>query len=320
MIDRKREIHLEALHQALNINSTEELDARQKKERILENIGFSKGENVAIRKEFTLPSRSNESDRLDKYLESQLDEGRFISMLFKDGNWKSMGGAPVTYIHNESDLKSKLSFDDGKLLTALSHSGESLHIDHPVRLQTFSRKKSIEANISGLLNYDGEQRVSLGGGFRLQIDSIEKNGDDYELVVSGEFSFNDMGSRVLSLTCKQDQSVPRYNTVFRIPIVNGNLEYVQNDNLKIDDMTMANQVANNVVYRLFKRDGQAVNKLVKALLTTRPIMNIHQLEGIFSIIDDQTVSAEVIDFDGIEISDMNGITIELGLLMIQNCF
>lgn len=313
MIDRKREIHLEALHQALNLNSIDKLDTRQKKERILEHVGFSKGENVAIRNEFNLPNKDNNGDGVRQLLQEQFDGGRFIAMLFKDGNWESMGGAPVTYIHNESDLNSLLLFEEGRLITATSHSGELLTIDHPVRLQTFSRTKSIEANVIGLLNYEGEKKVSLGGGFRLQIDGIEKVGDGYELIVSGEFSFNDMGSRVLSLSCKQDQEVPRFNKVFRIPVVDGKLVFENDDNPSTSGLTKADEVADVVVTKLFKKDGEAVNRLVKALLTTRPIMNVHQLEGIFSIIDDQTVSAEVIDFDGIDISDMEGISIDLGI-------
>lgn len=313
MIDRKREIHLEALHQALNLSTADKLDIRQKKERILEHVGFSKGENVAIRKEFNLPSKDDKGDGVKQHLQEQLGSGRFIAMLFKDGKWESMGGAPVTYIHNESDLNSLLVFEDDRLITATSHSGELLNIDHPVRLQTFSRIRSMKTNVSGLINYEGEQKVALGGGFRLQVDGIEKVEDGYQLIVSSEFSFNDMGSRVLSLSCKQDQEVPRFNKIYKIPIVDGKLEFKNDNNQPIEAITKADEVADVIVSSLFKKDGEAVNRLVKALLTTRPIMNVHQLEGIFSIIDDQTVSAEVIDFDGIDISDMEGISIDLGI-------
>lgn len=301
--------HLEALHTLISIPFKKDLGIRASKEQILEKLGFSKGTNIAIKKEFTLPENDAEAHCIREYVVQQLNEGRFLSMLFKDGNWETMGGAPVTYIMSEEELNDKLIFDHERLVEARAHNGVTISIDHRINLQTYSRRRSMLSELSGFTNCDGSVPVRLGGGFRLQVDNLSFiNGQPY-MTLSGCFSFNDMGSRVLALSCREDCLVPRYEISFLLKVGNGQLIFL--DSRSGDDETLISTnevelVVNKVLFSLFKKDDKAIGDLLRGLMSVRPSMKVHQLEGIFSIPSETEISAEVIDFDGIDSFDIGG--------------
>jgi hypothetical protein len=53
------------------------------------------------------------------------------------------------------------------------------------------------------------------------------------------------------------------------------------------------------------RSSKAISKLTRDLLTLRPEMQIHQYEGIYGVTDENGVSVEVIDFDGLDAFDLS---------------
>lgn len=156
-----RHHHVEALHTLMEIPFKESLGVRANKEQILEKLGFSKGTNVAIKREFALPENDIETLGIREYITQQLNEGRFLSMLFKDGKWEAIGGASVTYIMTEGDLNKKLRFDRNRLIEACSHNGKTVLIDHEINLQTYSRRRSMVSELSGFSNYEGAVPVRL---------------------------------------------------------------------------------------------------------------------------------------------------------------
>src|SRR3989344_4811391 len=270
--------HLEAFHQVMKVPFHEDLGTRINKEQILQNCGFSQGTNIALRREFQLEPLADKADLgIREHLTQQLESGRFVAMLFKDETWDAVGGSPVTYV-----------------------------IDHALSLQTYSRRRSIASELSGFVNYDGLIPVRIGGGFRLQVDSLTFLDGKPHLLISGYFSFNDLGSRVLALSCDEDRKVPRYETSFLVQIDNGELQFSRDktEETPIADIKEAGSVANVAIKDLFDRDGAAISRLIRGLLSVRPAMQVHQLEGIFSITSEAEISAEVIDFDGIDSFDL----------------
>lgn len=300
--------HIEALHYLANIPFRGDIGLRANKEIILEKYGFNKGANVAIRKEFELPEANEESFGIRDYIAIQIGNNRFLSMLLNDGHWESMGGCPVVYILSQEDLDKKLCFEEGRLTAARSHDGTLVSIDHPYKLHTFSRRRSFSSELSGFVNYDGVISVQLGGGFRLQLDNLAFIGGQPYLEFSGYFSFNDIGPRVLELSCEEDRKVPRFNTSFLVQIDGSRLQYCpEKSGINPDTASISEvgEVVNRVIGRLFETDGRAISDLYRDLLTVRPSMKIHQLVGIFSFPGENNINVEVTDFDGLETFDID---------------
>lgn len=298
--------HLEVLHYIADVPFRGDLDIRVNKERILEKFGFSKGVNVAIRREFVLPEIRDKNDGIQDYIATQLDNGRFVSMLFKDGHWEAMGGSPVTYIMTKEDLETKLVFEQDKLIQAKAHDGSLVNVDHQIVLQTYARKRSIPSELSGFVNYGGQIPVRLGGGFRLQVDDLQFVDGQPHLLVSGYFSFDDMGSRVLALSCEEDRVVPRFNMNFLVKVEGERLIYPtgENSSLDLSSVREVDKLVDSLLSTLFKTDGDPISLLIRNLLSVRPSMQIHQLEGIFSVLNKHEISMEVIDFDGLDTYDI----------------
>jgi len=304
-----RHYHLEALHHLVGMPFQEELGIRRNKEKILEQYGFSKGTNIALKKEFFLPELDNEKYEIRDYLIGQLESGRFVSMLFKVDRWEAIGGSPVVYIMTQEDLDTKLTFESDKLKMARAHDGNLVTIDHPIILQTYSRRKSLTSELTGFVNYENLTRVGLGGGFRLQVDNLACINGQLCLLISAYFSFNDMGSRVLALSCREDELVPRFNTSFLLQVNENQLIYPgggETDNKSLSSIKEVDTIIDKVLSSLFRVDGAPINKIIRDLLSVRPSMGVHQLEGIFSIPSENEISAEVIDFDGLDVFDLGG--------------
>lgn len=305
MKESTQNIHIEALHYLSGIPFDSNLGIRANKVNILESLGFSKGTNIALIKEFNA-SQEDGVRGLQGYLYQQLEHNKFVSMLFNGMGWESSGGSPVVYVMSKEDIDKKLEFRDRKLASAHSQEGKDFEIDNKVRLQTYSRQQSIEMAIDGLDNYSGETRIKAGGGFRLQLDNISSSEGKLKFTFSSIFSFNDMGSRVLALSSAEDQKVPRYSNSFQVEVVDGKLVYLPSDQKDITSVQNANDLSEVLIKNLFDTDGAAISLLYRYLLNVRPSLKTHQLEGIFSITTANGISTEVIDFDGIDTFDLNG--------------
>ena len=121
--------------------------------------------------------------------------------------------------------------------------------------------------------------------------------------MSAYFSFNDYGSRVLAKETEEHARVPMATKAFRIPIVDGKLVLPVKD-IELADVTNAGDAMDVVLSKLFEQDGEAIDNLTRDLLTVRAMPEIHQFEGIYGVTPEAGVSAEVIDFDGIDTFDV----------------
>ena len=310
MKESTQNIHIEALHYLSRIPFDSSLGIRTNKVNILESLGFSKGTNIALIREFNA-SHETGVNGLREYLYQQLERGRFVSMLFNGMGWESVGGSPVVYVMSEEDMNEKLEFNDGKLAKAHSQEGKDFKVDSNVRIQTYSRQQSMEMTISGLDNYSGETRIKAGGGFRLQLDDISLSEGKLKFTFSSAFSFNDMGSRVLALSSENDKVVPRYSSSFQVEVVNGQLVYSVPNQKDLADVSQTNDLSNILIKKMFDTDGVAISLLYRYLLSIRPSLKTHQIEGIFSITNEYGVSMEVIDFDGIDTFDLGSPNLQL---------
>lgn len=295
--------HLEALHDLSGVPYDEALGPRINKEKVLEQYGFTKGSNPA---EFvTFDCSDAEPADVRDYLGKKVGEGKYSALLFKDGGWESMGGCPVVYVMNRFDIDEKLSFDKHGRITQIVGGGKAFAPSESTSLNTYTRERSIGARLEGFDNYNwGEPLdVSLGGGFRIQIDSLVYEDGRPFLTMSAHFSFNDYGSRVLARENEEDANVPMASKSFAVPIVKGELELPVKTR-KRSEVVTASDVMDLVLSELFTTDGKAINELTRDLLTVRPAMRIHQFEGIYGVTDENGVSAEVIDFDGLDTFDL----------------
>jgi hypothetical protein len=293
--------HLEALHDLGSVPYDEALGPRTNKENILEEYGFSKGANPA---EFVVFDYSD-TEPVDTlgYLSQKIDEGKYTALLFRDGKWESMGGCAVVYVMGQTHIDEKLSFDETGRVTQVVAGGETFSPSESTKLNTYTRRRSANARLEGFDNYPEPLDVALGGGFRLQVDGIIYEGGKPFLTMSAYFSFNDYGSRVLARENEDDASVPMASRSFRVPIVDGELELPVKD-IERSDIVTAGDAMDLVLSELFTNDGKAISNLTRDLLTVRPAMQIHQFEGIYGVSDENGVSAEVIDFDGLDTFDL----------------
>jgi hypothetical protein len=293
--------HLEALHTSANIPFDDTLTVRANKRQIIEGLGFGSGSNPT---EFVNipPGELGDAD-IQSLLTDSLDRGLYSALLIEDGDWQHVGGAPVVYVMSREELPAKLTFGgQGDLQQAQTTSGKYTP-SHEAGLKVFARKKSVTTVLKGFDNYSEPMDVRLGGGFRLQIDDVGYEGGRPFLTMSAHFSFNDFGSRVLAKENEHDAQVPMASKSFQVPIVDGKLDLPIKD-IGQGELTTADQAMDLVLSELFTTDGQAISELTRHMLTVRSAMQVHQLEGIYGVTEDYGISAEVIDFDGLDSFDL----------------
>ncbi|HYH75795.1 MAG TPA: hypothetical protein VD735_07615 [Candidatus Saccharimonadales bacterium] len=292
--------HLEALHTVAAVPYEADAGPRANKENILEAYGFSKGANPAEITDFVFDEQ-NPPD-VETHLTEHVEAGRYTALLFRGGKWEAMGGLPVVYVMDEKDIKERLTFEDGKLVE-VEADGMRFAPEEGSRATGYTRRKSQKIAINGFENYDETLEVGLGGGFRLQIDGVEYERGIPQLTMSAYFSFNDYGSRVLAKETEEHAKVPMANKAFRVPIVDGKLVLPVKD-MTVGDVATASDAMDVVLSKLFEQDGEAIDKLTRDLMTVRSIPEVHQFEGIYGVNPEAGVSAEVIDFDGIDTFDV----------------
>lgn len=297
-----RHPHIEALHSVRGIHYDEELGVRTNKENVLEGYGFHKGTNTA---EFKVFDYAN-PDEVDmrSYLCEKVGEGKYTALLFKDGKWESMGGCPVVYVMCEEDINEKLYYDEaGRIAQTVGGSSGSFMPDKATKLNMYTRTRSIRKKLGGFDNYSDPLEVALGGGFRLQVDELVIDSSQHYLIFSAYFSFNDYGSRILAMATEDDQRIPVVHKSIMVPIIDGKLD-LPISKIENRDPESAGDAVDSVLSVLFANDGEAINNMTRDLLTIRPVMQVHQYEGIYGISAENGISVEVIDFDGLDIYDL----------------
>lgn len=293
--------HLEALHEVGGVPYDEALGSRINKENVLEHYGFAKGANPAELVAFDYGN--TEPADMQSFLGARIANGSYSALLFRDGKWESMGGCPVVYVMSPADLDEKLTFDDQGRIAQIAVGQDTFTPSENTKLNTYTRKRSESATLEGFDNYAEPLHVGLGGGFRLQVDGVVYEGDRPYLTMSAHFSFNDYGSRVLAKETQEDARVPMASKSFRVPIVDGSLDLPVKD-IARGEVTTTSDAMDLVLAELFSNDGEAISNLTRDLLTVRPAMQIHQFEGIYGVNQENGVSAEVIDFDGLDTFDI----------------
>lgn len=293
--------HLEALHDSFDLPFDQDLTVRANKRRIIDELGFTSGTNPT---EFVnIPPGELTGTDLHGVLTDSLDRGLYSALLFEDGAWQHLGGAPVVYVMNKDELPEKIEFDDMGAVHQVRTTNGTYAPSGAAGLKIFARKKSVNTAIEGFDNYTERLDVRLGGGFRLQVDGVDYEGGKPFLTISAHFSFNDYGSRVLAKENEEDAQVPMASKSFRVPIIGGALRLPIKD-IQRSEVATADEAMDLVLSELFTNDGEAIGSLTRQLLTIRPAMQVHQIEGIYGVTDENGISAEVIDFDGLDTFDL----------------
>lgn len=294
--------HIEMMYQIIGLHYDPNTSIRRNKEKVMDELGISNGTNVAREEMFQVRENDAEIARLKDYIIQEVRNERYLSLLIMREKWGSLGGCPVVYLADRNDIKNKLFFNGTKLVELKSQEGELLAIRNESQINTYSRHRSRLATISGFDNYEGERKTRLGGGFRLQADKVIIEDGELDVILSGVFSFDDRGSRVLALASDEDLAVPRFSGTYRLVYRDGAVFMADEVELtlgQVIESRRADSVCNAVVKSLLKQDGKAITDLFKLMFSVSPSLQMHQLEGIFSLTN-EAVSAEVIDFDGID--------------------
>ncbi len=294
--------HIEAMCQMLGIPFDKDVGIRQTKEKIMEIIGISKGTTTAQKEVFFVKDNPTENQRLLDYITAQTQGGNYLSLLVMRDRFSNSGGCPVVYVADEVDIEKKLVLRNGKIIEVIAQDGQVITINNESQINSYARRRSDIVTLGEFDNHKGKRDVRFGGGFRLQVDDLSVDADILNLVVSGIFSFEDRGSRVLALESQEDMFVPRYSDTFKLSYEHGMLR------LPIKKPTTTKDVAKSqsakdasqlVMEKVFVRDGQAITNLLRILLTLSPRLKLHQLEGMYGV-HNNTVNPEIIDFDGLD--------------------
>ncbi|MCX6726246.1 MAG: hypothetical protein NTY75_00305 [Candidatus Shapirobacteria bacterium] len=294
--------HVEMMCKMLGLPFESEIEVRQTKEKIMKNVGISNGTNAPSRETFIVNGDETESSRLLQYIYSETSQDKYLSILVMRQKWGNSGGCPVVYVSNQDDINKKLEVKDGKLTGLITQSGEHVIVKEESHINTYSRKRSRVAILGGFDNYKDKREVRMGGGFRLQVDGLSVEEDSLSLLLSGIFSFDDRGSRILSLDSQQDLVVPRYSDNYCLRFEDRLLSLSTEKGLTADqvvDTQSAKEACLLIMENLFNRDRSAITRLLRLLFSTSPSLKLHQLEGMHSVLENQ-VSPEIIDFDGID--------------------
>jgi hypothetical protein len=290
-------LSLEILHYLSDVPSNPSIGIRQNKVRILEGIGFSKGQNKAIVRDFNIANANNLLE-FEEYILDQLNAEKTTAILFMKEEYSNVGGAPIVYINTPEDFQTNFHLN-GEHPHAISQSGESVDMYSGDMIKTFSREKGTGIELENLYNKPGPQRVNLSGGLRMQLDNIRIHANDINFTWDCAASFDGYGPRVLTLSHENDYKVPRIHTNLEICYSDGQLRPIDIPKSEISEIRDARRVVPLLVSNLFSHQGVEITELLKSLLTIKPTLKFHSLTGIY-IINDKGINTELIDFDGID--------------------
>lgn len=296
-------INLEMLHQLSGIPRDPKLAIRPNKVRILEGLGFTKGSNEAVIRDFNLVDYANINE-LISYIETNIAQGRSVTVLIMRQKHSNIGGAPVIYFNKLDDIHAY--FNLGENPSVVAQSGEHVNLFSGDVIKTFSREKGLEIDVNGLDNHDGTQVVNLAGGFRMQLDNIlvDENGITFEWDAS--VCFDGYGPRVLTLSHENDYRVSRISTKIKFRY-DGNLltlvDFEKDAIIETVEPNDGRNIAQILLKMLLDEQGESIIRLLKMLLTIKPALRLHSLAGVYIVNGNTDVSTEIIDFDGIDSSD-----------------
>lgn len=281
------------------------------KRMILKDIGFDSTSIAAVETPRDFVPWESGQQVVDEYILERISSGDIITMRFINDGGVQPGGYPVIYAGNPEDYAARILIDDhNEPVGWLAIDDRHVLNDDGLLIQTFSVKKSEERIVTGCENYDGLRKVTLGGGYRIQLDGISEEGDGFDF--TAVTLFDDIGPRSTALNNTFDLSVPRVTTTFKALLDPEGLVIEETDQSpdaleKVLAKGNAGKIAYHVIQQLFARYSKPLSELFNSLLDMKSQGGIHSLEGFFSIHtgDDGTphLRQVVTDFDGIDTYD-----------------
>ncbi len=273
------------------------------KSHIIKILGFSKAaKGLNTSTSFTISNNFlEEVNKIIEFTKRELADGKVITLRFIDDGGERGGGYPVIYLSSHSDFENFFEFDcGGSFVKWHAIDGREIFPHPGLVVNAFTRNSSIRVNRCGFDNYFGETPITLGGGFRLQLDRFT----NYEWQFTAVMVFNDVGPRVTGLSSEYEMEVPRITFKYTYPLIGhkNKLEIIQPEEYTKQENIDA--IAKTVLDKMFYNDHLAIEKLFRALLYLRATERLHSLEGIFSIQQSDGraifVGPEILDFDGLD--------------------
>lgn len=266
------------------------------KRNILESIGFDDG---AFFDQSEIYSVSDRSILLKKILHDL--DSREITLRYQEDCGVAGGNYPCCYLNELSD-QNKLIFDQDCWIGFYSTRGERIIFSEAGVIDLFLTKRSIKTQLSNLDHENNIREVYLGGGFVLQLDSI-----DYTDGIVFKFTllvvFNDLGPRLTHLDTEFAYAQPHKSYEINLTYRDGKFSCDQADKLDSVNQVNAGQYGLSLIDKILEQDGQALFLLFSNLMLNYPKAGIHSCQGIFRTIminGKPTIVTKIIDFDGID--------------------
>lgn len=275
-------LHLKMLSMISGYRYDDKISERANKEIILNHYGLLGCSAATTKKEFS----ANDTHSISEFLQEQCRNNKYCSVLIHTGRNESIGGCGVVYVMNSGDITPCL---------------ESL--DKKGTVTIYSRQKSTKITLNQLDNYE-QKEVCFGGGFRIQVNGINSLQEYPTLVLLITMSFDNFGSRVLSEAVIANNGPLVKSIAYEIPIVDGRMTLRPMRNNSFCDINKADDAILFVIEHLLRNDVDKIDHFFKSLLGLRPIIGVHQLEGMYGVTDSGIPSVEIIDFDGIDVFDI----------------
>lgn len=227
-------------------------------------------------------------NELGQMARAETQNGRYMALLVRGGEYDSVGGCPVHYFMDKDEAQI-LTSGDGNVINGPFGRTE-LRPGNSVTAFSRPRSATIASSLkSGDVDY---MSVRYGGGFRLQLDRMDTSSSNISIWTS----FNDYGSRVLSGEEGWHSSVPQASI---------NLLVSNNGSLKVNDIEgvdILGLAAYKLAERIFSTDGRSIMDYFDQAYSLRPVDQVHQVEGIYGH-NGCEMKYDLIDIDGIDAFD-----------------
>ena len=278
-----KNLHLKMLSMISGYRYDNKISERANKEMLLNHYGLLNCNAATTKKEFS----ANDTYSISEFLQEQCRNNKYCSVLLHTGKNESIGGCGVVYVMNNEDITPCLESLDKKGMVTI-----------------YSRQKSTKIILNQLDNYE-QKEVCFGGGFRIQVNGINSLQEYPMLVLLITMSFDNFGSRVLSEAVIANNGPPVKSIVYEIPIVGGRMTVRSMRNNSFCDINKADDAILFVIEHLLRNNVDKIDRFLKSLLGLRPVIGIHQLEGMYGVTDSGIAIVEIIDFDGIDVFDID---------------
>ena len=270
---------------------------KQAKADILSLLGFSRLEELNKQTSF---EKGNFS-LLTEFVTREIAVGRTVVIRFIDDNGEKGGNYPIARFNSQSAMKeSFVRNNQGEVDQIRTTEGIFINIKSINEIQVFSSISSLKRSMSNFDNYQSRQ-VNLGGGFRLQANTVRRENEEAFCDFSATIVFDDEPSRATQLN---NLAIPRVTIEFTAKYQNG--YFVPTYSLRRLEQIIAQSdvrfFADYLLNKIIEKDGKALAVLFGALFQVDPSLQTHSVEGVFRTVQEENsrlkLLTEVFDFDG----------------------